>query len=80
MAERERRQGKLLAIAAVRQAELTARAVGGGRLPEVWEAFPFWTEEEVRELRIQKYRAIMERHAAQFPASRGTEGNNRTGA
>lgn len=64
MAERERRQGKLLAVAAMRQAELTARALGGGRLPEVWEAFPFWTEEEIQGMRLQKYRHIMERYAA----------------
>lgn len=63
MAERERRQGKLLAVTAIRQAELTARALGGGRFPEVWEVFPFWTEEEVTALRLQKYRHIMERHA-----------------
>lgn len=72
MAERERRQGKLLALAAVRQAELTARAFGGGKLPEVWEAFPFWKEEEVRSLRLAKYRAIMERHAARFSESKKT--------
>lgn len=64
MALRERRQGQLLAVASMRQAELTARALGGGRLPEVWEAFPFWTEEEIRAQRVEKYRRIMERYAA----------------
>lgn len=36
----------------------------GSHVPAVYEAFPFWTEEEVKEMRLAKYKAIMERHVA----------------
>lgn len=32
--------------------------------PEIWEAFPFWTDEEVRSLRVEKYRRIMDKYVA----------------
>ncbi|MCD8341856.1 MAG: hypothetical protein LUC87_06845 [Clostridiales bacterium] len=64
MQERERLQGQRQAVIALGQAQLTARAFGGGQMPEAWEVFPFWSEEEVRAARIEKYRRRMERHAA----------------
>ncbi|MCD8142012.1 MAG: hypothetical protein LUD83_01815 [Clostridiales bacterium] len=64
MQERERLRSQRQAIIALGQAQLTARAFGGGQLPEVWEVFPFWSEEEVRAARVEKYRRRMERHAA----------------
>lgn len=64
MQERLRQEGKAAALVAMRQAELTALALGGKKLPEVYEAFPFWTEEEVRERKVEKYRRVMERYAA----------------
>ena len=32
--------------------------------PEIWEVFPFWTDEEVRELKVAKYRRIMDKYVA----------------
>lgn len=53
------------AIIAQRQAQLISAYVAGeGNGVEVYEAFPFWTEEEEKELRIQKYKQIMERWVA----------------
>lgn len=34
-----------------------------GSLGEVYEYFPFWTDEEVRALRVEKYRAMLEHMA-----------------
>lgn len=64
MQERERRQGQQDAVIAMQQAALTALALCGKKLPEPYEAFPFWTEEEAREQKLEKYRRIMERYAA----------------
>lgn len=44
-------------------------ALSGGSFPEVWEAFPYWTEEEIMAVRREKYRRIMERHAARKAVS-----------
>lgn len=63
-AERERRFLQALALVAYRHAALTARALAGRALPEVGEAFPFWTEEELRQARLEHCRQVMERHAA----------------
>lgn len=63
--ERERQRGQQTAVIAFRHAVLVNRAFAGGSLPEVWEAFPFWTEDEMRAAKTEKYRHIMERHAAQ---------------
>lgn len=63
--ERRRRNGQLLAYVANGEAEMIASRFGSGRsIPEVWEVFPFWTEEEVSEFRVEKYRRIMEKYAA----------------
>lgn len=32
--------------------------------PEIWEVFPFWTDEEVRFLKVEKYRKIMDKYVA----------------
>ncbi|MCD8160173.1 MAG: hypothetical protein LUE61_03140 [Clostridiales bacterium] len=64
MQERERLRCRGQALIALGQARLTAHALGGGQMPEVWEVFPFWSEEEIRAARIEKYRRRMERHAA----------------
>lgn len=61
--EAERQRCQRLALIAWEQAALTARAVLDGTLGEVYECFPFWTEEEVRSLRVEKYRAMLERLA-----------------
>ena len=63
--ERQRREHKMQAIIAQRQAQLISAYVAGeGNSVEVYEVFPFWTEEEEKELRIQKYKQIMERWVA----------------
>ncbi|MCD7770135.1 MAG: hypothetical protein LUH36_08500 [Oscillospiraceae bacterium] len=64
--ERLRRERQGLAVIAYQQAGLTARHFGGKgtKLPAVWEAFPFWSEEETRAMQLEKYRAIMRRHKA----------------
>lgn len=61
--EAERQRAQRLALIAWEQAALTARAVLEGSLGEVYESFPFWTEEEVRALRVEKCRAMLERMA-----------------
>ncbi len=63
--ERDRRERQQQAVIAYRQAEITAMAVRGGQqLPDLWEAFPFWTGEEITDMRVAKYKARMERWAA----------------
>lgn len=62
--ERQRQQAKQDAVIAMQQVGLIALALCGKHLPEVYEAFPFWSEEEVREAKLAKYRRIMEQYAA----------------
>ncbi len=62
-AERERRFLQGLALVAYRHAALTARALAGRELPPVGEAFPFWTEEELRAAKLERCRRMMERRA-----------------
>lgn len=71
--EGQRRQAQRLAIISWEQAGLTAQAALAGRLPEVYEVFPFWTEEELREIRLEKYRTIMERMAGSGQPARGQQ-------
>lgn len=63
-AERERRFLQALSLVAYRHAALTAQALAGRTLPAIGEAFPFWTE-ELRQAKLEHYRRIMQRHAAQ---------------
>ncbi len=65
MAERERRMLQSLSVIAYRHAVLTVRALAGERLPPLGEAFPFWSEEELRQAKLEHYRRVMERHAGQ---------------
>lgn len=62
--EGERRRNQQRSVIAWVQAQLTGLAMAGEQLPEVWEAFPFWNEEEIKEMKLEKYRRIMERYAA----------------
>lgn len=61
---RRRVLGQQQALIAWEQAGLTAQAVLAGKLPPVYECFPFWTEEEVRQLRLEQYRSLLEGLAA----------------
>lgn len=62
--ERRRREHQAESVIALQAACLTAHALCGGKIPEVYEIFPFWEEEEVKEAKLAKYRRIMERYAA----------------
>lgn len=62
--EGERRAAQRQSIIAYGEAGLFARALLGGKLPEVYEVFPFWEEEEVNRMKLEKYRRIMEAYAA----------------
>lgn len=62
--EEQRRRAQEAAFIAYQQAGLIAQAALDGRLPDIYEVFPFWSEQEVRELRVEKYRAVMERYAS----------------
>jgi hypothetical protein len=42
-----------------------------GKLDEVYECFPFWTEEETRELKLEKYRGMLEQMAGGGPGRGG---------
>lgn len=60
--ERERQQMQCQAVLAYQQIGLLAQVFGGGSIQEVYELFPFWEEAEIRALKVEKYRQIMERY------------------
>lgn len=60
--ERRRREGQLLAQVAVGQLRMSAARFSNGANPEIWEAFPFWTEEEIARYKVEKYKRLMWRH------------------
>lgn len=63
--EGQRRQNQKFSIIAMRQAELTAAYVAGkGKDLEIYDVFPFWNEEEKKEILVQKWKAKMLQIAA----------------
>lgn len=62
--ERKRRESKVMAAIAAGGARYVASYMGGGRAPDLAEVFPFWSDEEVKELKLSKYRKMMEKLAA----------------
>lgn len=62
--ERRRRGGQFFASVAAGEAVMVASQFSKGTNPEIWEVFPFWTDEEVRELKVAKYRRIMGQYVA----------------
>lgn len=64
--ERHHRELQERAMLAYCQAHFTGQVfAGGGKpLPEVFEAFPFWTEEETKAMQLEKYWNIMKQYAA----------------
>lgn len=54
---------RTLALIAYQQAGLNAAAMAGEKLPEIYEVFPLWEEAEVRRMKLERIRRIMERHA-----------------
>lgn len=61
--DRERRFLQGLALVAHRHAALTAMLLGGKPLPEVWEVFPFWAQEEIDRAKLERYEQMMRRLA-----------------
>lgn len=61
-----RQRLKTQSAIAYREALLTGATFAGGAkaLPEVYEVFPYWTAEEIREMKLSKYKALMMRYAA----------------
>lgn len=43
-------------------AGLCARAVTGGKMPDLWEAFPLWSRKEVYMMRAERAKSSMYRH------------------
>lgn len=63
--ERQRREHQALAVIEHTHALMVGQVFSpGSHVPPVYEAFPFWTEEEIKEMKVAKYKAIMQRHAA----------------
>lgn len=78
----QRRRNQAEALIAWVQAGLTARAVLEGSLGEVYECFPFWTDEEVRELKVEKVRRMLESMAGrknESPAQSAAPGRSERG-
>lgn len=72
--ERERRFLQQLSMVAYRHALLTARALAGKDLPPLGEAFPFWTQEELRQAKLEHCRRVMERLAGRREDGNGQQG------
>lgn len=34
-----------------------------GKLPEIWEVFPFWSDEEIARFRMERSRSILMKHS-----------------
>lgn len=62
--ERQRRFLQSQAIIAWGQAGLICRQLSGISPPALYELFPFWTSDEVNEMKLREYRSRMERLAA----------------
>ena len=62
--ERERRWFQQEALVAWGQMVLHGCQLAGEAPPALYEVFPFWTTDEVNEMKLAKYRKVMERQAA----------------
>lgn len=62
--ERERRWFQQEALVAWGQMTLHGCQLSGDKQPALYEVFPFWTTEEVNEMKLAKYRRMMERQTA----------------
>ena len=61
--ERRRRDGQMLSSVAVGEVQMIAAYLSGKRGPEIWDVFPFWTEGEIAQHKVEKYKRLMWRHA-----------------
>ena len=58
--ERKRREYQNLSVIAKGQALMTALYVSGeGKETEVYDFFPFWTQAEVKEMLLKKYKNML---------------------
>lgn len=62
--DRERRRAQNAAVVAYHQMGLLAQVLAGVKSPELYEAFPLWDEADIRDMKVEKYRRVMERYAA----------------
>ena len=62
--ERQRRLLQNQALIAWGQAAVLGRHLAGEKQLPIYEVFPFWTTDEVNEMRLNEYRRRMERMAA----------------
>lgn len=61
MREGERRWFQQRALAAWGEMLLRGYQLAGRRPPELYEVFPFWNRDEVNEMKVEKYRRMLER-------------------
>lgn len=61
--ERQRRRNQERSVIAVGGAQYLAAYLGGDKVPELYEVFPFWSTEEENRMKVAKYRRMMERMA-----------------
>jgi hypothetical protein len=60
--ERRRREHKNRAVIAYNQAMVIGSLFAEGvTAPEIYDAFPFWTEAEIKQMQLEKYKALMQR-------------------
>lgn len=62
--ESQRRSAQTLAFVAFQLAQLIAQAVLSGKLPEIYDVFPFWNEQEVNQWKVEKIRQKMQNYVA----------------
>lgn len=62
--ERERRWFQQEALVAWGQMVLHGCQLSGDKPPALYEVFPFWTTDEVNEMKVAQYRRMMERQVA----------------
>ena len=61
--ERQKRRGQDLAAVAAGGARFVAAYLGSGKVPDLADVFPFWSEEERKQMQLNKYKKMMERLA-----------------
>lgn len=61
--EKERRKNKSASIVAYSQSYLICDLISNGGNLEVYKVFPFWTEEEVAKLELDKFQRTMKEQA-----------------
>lgn len=58
--ERKRREYQNLAVIAKAEAYLTAVYLSGdGKDIEIYDVFPYWTQDEIATLKVQKYKNML---------------------